>query len=100
MSKGRCLSKVSLIVGLMLAAATVAQGAERTPIGQPSPGTSGAKVEPIWHKGRPNLTEGECKGLGGKVVTVPVETCDNGSGCVVVDKDGVVHPLCIDNKVN
>ena len=45
------------------------------------------------------LTEGECRGLGGNVVTA------NGCGspakaCETADKNGVLHRACIDDKKN
>jgi hypothetical protein len=46
------------------------------------------------------LTESECTGLGGKVITAEVKDCSSGKGCVTAGSDGVIHGVCIDNKVN
>lgn len=48
----------------------------------------------------PNLTEAECTGLGGKVVTTQASSCPTAKGCITVNKDGVENSLCIDNKKN
>jgi hypothetical protein len=44
------------------------------------------------------LTEGECRGLGGDVVTT--HGCDTGLACQTADKDGVLRRACIDNRKN
>ena len=41
----------------------------------------------------PNLTVGECKGLGGKVV--PYGGCGSTFACLAVDSHGIVHQACI-----
>jgi hypothetical protein len=41
------------------------------------------------------LTEGECRGLGGDVVTTT--GCPTGTACQTADKDGALHRVCIDN---
>ena len=46
------------------------------------------------------LTSGECTGLGGTVNDVPKTKCDSGKGCVTAGADGVLHGVCIDEKVN
>ena len=46
------------------------------------------------------LTSSECTGLGGTVNDVPKAKCTSGKGCVTAGTDGVLHGVCIDEKVN
>ena len=60
----------------------------------PSPGV------PTQTQTRKNLplTAGECRGLGGNVITVdPVKSCTSGEACETADKNGVLRRACIDN---
>ena len=83
------------LVALMLAMSAVSHAAERSPISTPT-----QPVPPVGGLPRaaPKLTAPECEGMGGKVVTNT--GCPTGSGCITVDKTGIEHPQCIDNKVN
>jgi hypothetical protein len=61
-------------------------------------GPGGASVRPTGRLQAAPLTEGECKGLGGKVFNMAAgstKCCDTGKACVTVDQDGVIHSTCI-----
>jgi hypothetical protein len=45
-----------------------------------------------------DLSQAECTGLGGKVVTTFPIACASGSACYTTDKNGVVHHACINEK--
>ena len=42
------------------------------------------------------LTEAECTGLGGKVVTVGGDNCGSFKKCLTTDSNGVIRQACID----
>lgn len=61
-------------------------------------GTSSTLVED--HGKKPSvfvpLTEAECKGLGGKVLSTDLDQCaGTAKVCYTTDKDGVIHNSCI-----
>lgn len=41
------------------------------------------------------LTDGQCTGIGGKVVSVRTTTCASARKCYVVDSEGVISGRCI-----
>jgi hypothetical protein len=64
--------------------------------------TAKTKVKPPVHSGMgtvaTTLTEAECTGLGGKVVTVLQGCSATGKVCYTTDKNGVIHHACITKK--
>ena len=61
-------------------------------------GPGGAGIRPPERLQAAPLTEGECKGLGGKVFNMvqgSSKCADTGKACVTVDQDGVIHSTCI-----
>jgi hypothetical protein len=65
-----------------------------------APGKSTGPIRPTPIPGRKNvqLTEGECEGLGGRVLSIAVAYCKSGSLCSTTDKNGVIHEACITKK--
>jgi len=41
------------------------------------------------------MTEAECTGLGGSVVTLPDKSCASGKACFTAGPDNVIHQTCI-----
>jgi hypothetical protein len=80
--------QVALILSFSIALAGPASALDKT-------GT--VQLRPL-PKNVERLTNGECKGIGGKVMIS--EKCSSKSSCQRVDQDGVVHTWCIDGKVN
>jgi len=77
------------IVGVMMFAAQAASRISLPPASV-GPSTKGLAAP------RTNLTEGECLGLGGKLVPVTSDKCD--SICFLTDPHGVVTPMCVRAK--
>jgi hypothetical protein len=97
---------LSLVTAIALMGATAAwsQTQQKTPAeaekgaSQNIAPSSGTKAPPgPGGTASPALTEGECTGLGGKVVGGPIGSPSCGSVCTLVDKIGAVRYLCIDN---
>src|SRR5438128_2716163 len=74
-----------------------AQGETMAPTA-PRKSTGPIRPTPVPGRKIVQLTEGECAGLGGKVLSIPVAYCSSGSLCSTTDKNGVIHEACITKK--
>ena len=97
MSKAKVLLPALVLPVMFAAAAAVGGLALAAPthtsstVGEARPG--GGQTVTNLGEAHPNLTVGECKGLGGKVV--PFGGCGSTFACQAVDSNGVVHQACI-----
>ena len=86
------------VIALIVAIPAFAQTQQKSPMVAPSQPAlnSATKALPIG-KANPNLSDQECTGAGGTIVTKGplAQACDSGRTCYTTDQKGNGHTVCL-----